>query len=546
MRTRYLLQLFLLFCSMGTAFANNVQISNVSILNNGPGNVQVQFDLSWDNSWRANIGPNNYDGVWVFFKYKTASGNWTHMTMTGNNNVIPSGFDVYQTNDFLKAGAMIYREASNMGTGNVSMSSVQLGVISTLPYNIDVRGFAVEMVFIPAPTTRPFFGDGDGTTESTNAFHYTDNTATTGSVVPMKVDVNGFDDNEIEGVTNSTGIYVYSNDTIQKTVPLGSLDPFPTMKAIWCMKYEINQAAYRDFLNTLTYSQQAVRTAVAPNSAVGTGALTTAGTNRNYIEIATSGVSTTTPAIYGCDASGDNEYDGASDGEWIACGYLTWPDVAAYMDWSGLAPMSELQFERISRGSSSAGPNPAVLGEFAWGTNTVCSTAYSLSGNATANEVVTNPSGTDGNAAYSTTSSPGPLRSGIFATSSSSRITSGAGFYGVMELSGDLSEYCVTIGNAAGRSVRFVPNGNGTIATTGNAQLSVGGAGFWPGMEGNLNTSNVNTCSGTCEVTGSAGMMLRGGGFDDIATELRIAERGAFTPTARVGSRGGRGVLYIR
>jgi formylglycine-generating enzyme required for sulfatase activity len=544
MKTR-LLFLLLFFCA-GSASANNVQISNVSILNNGPGNIQVQFDVSWDNSWRINVGPNNYDGVWVFFKYKTASGNWTHMTMTGSNNVIPTGFDAYQTNDFLKSGAMLYREPANMGIGSVSLSGVRLGVISTLPYNIDVRGFALEMVFVPAPTTRPFFGDGNGTTESTNALHYTDNTATTGSVVPMKVDVNGFDDNELEGVTQSTGIYVYSNDTIQKTVPLGSLDPFPTMKAIWVMKYEINQAAYRDFLNTLSYAQQASRTAVAPGSAVGTGALVSAGTSRNYLEIATPGTNPGTPAIFGCDANGNNLYDESDDGEWIACGFITWPDVAAYLDWSGLAPMSELQFERVSRGSSSAGPNPALLGEYAWGASTVFNSAYTLSGNATAGEAATNASTTSGNAAYNATSSAGPLRSGIFATGSSSRIESGAGFYGVMELSGNVSEYCITLGNAAGRSVRYIPNGNGTISAAGNAQLSVGGAGFWPGMEGNLNTNNVNTCSGTCEVTGAAGMMLRGGGFDDPSSELRIAERGAFTPTARVGSRGGRGVLYIR
>src|ERR1044072_5179290 len=114
-----LLTLAILFAGATFAYANKVQITNVSIINSGPGNIVVQFDLSWDNSWRVNVGPNNYDGVWVFFKYKTASGNWTHMTMTGNNNVIPSGFDAYQTNDFLKTGAMIYREATNMGTGNV-------------------------------------------------------------------------------------------------------------------------------------------------------------------------------------------------------------------------------------------------------------------------------------------------------------------------------------------------------------------------------------------------------------------------------------------
>jgi hypothetical protein len=61
-----------------------------------------------------------------------------------------------------------------MGIGSVSVTGIQLGVISTLPYNIDVRGFAIEMVFIPAPTgARPVFGDGNGTTESVNALHYT-------------------------------------------------------------------------------------------------------------------------------------------------------------------------------------------------------------------------------------------------------------------------------------------------------------------------------------------------------------------------------------
>jgi len=520
--------------------ANNVVISNVSIINNGPGNIQVKFDLSWENSWRVNVGPSNYDGVWVFFKYKNAAGVWVHMTLTGSNNVIPAGVDVYQTNDFLKAGAVVYRETN--GTGSMNVTNIRLGVNSSLPYDIDVKGFAIEMVYVPAPTVRPFFGDGDGLTESTNAFHYTDNTATTSSVVPMHVDVNGFDDVELE----TDGIYIYSNDTIQTTNPLGSLDPFPTMKALWCMKYEINQASYRDFLNTLSYVQQAARSAAAPNSATGTGALVNGGTNRNFIEIKTPGVPFTTPAIYGCDANGNNVYDENGDGEWIACGYITWPDVAAWLDWSGLAPMSELQFEKICRGGSSAGPNVAILGEYAWGANSIFGSPYTLAGSGTPSELVSNASASVGNASYASTSAGGPLRSGIFATSTSNRQISGGSFYGVMELSGNLSEYCITIGNVAGRSCEYVPNGNGTINASGNAQLSVGGAGFWPGMEGNLSTSTANTCSGTCEVTGSAGMMMRGGGFDDVITELRIAERGAFTPTARVGSRGGRGVLYLR
>ncbi len=533
------------------SYANNIQITNVSIVNNGPGNIQVKFDLSWDNSWRVNVGPSNYDGVWVFFKYKQPGGDWKHITMTGSNNVIPANFDVYQTTDFLKAGAMIYREPTNLGIGSVSVVNIKLGVINTLPYDIDLKGFAIEMVFIPAPTlTRTFFGDGDGVSESFNAFHYTDNTATNTSVLPMKCDANSYDDAELE----TDGMYIYSNDTIQTTNPLGSLDPFPTMKAIWCMKYEITQAAYRDFLNTLSYDQQDTRSLNAPNSAIGTGALTTSGTNRNYIEIKTSGIANTTPAVYGCDASGNNVYDEAADGEWLACGFLTWPDVAAFLDWSGLAPMSEFQFERICRGNTSAGSQPAILGEYAWGTNTIFNSAYTLSTPFTSSETASNASPSLGNGSCFNNSPSGPMRSGIFATGSSNRVTSGASFYGVMEMSGNVMEYVISVGTVAGRSCRNLPNGNGTISSLGNAQLPIppvppydlNDGGAWPGLEGNNSSGVTNTCSGACEVTASAGIVTKGGSYAHSPFSLALAYRGYSTPTTRLNYYGGRGVLYIK
>jgi hypothetical protein len=188
-----------------------------------------------------------------------------------------------------------------------------------------------------------------------------------------------------------------------------------------------------------------------------------------------------------------------------------------------------------------------VLGEYAWGTNTIFASNYTISGSSTAAEIASNASGSLGNAAYATTSSTGPLRSGVFATATSNRITSGASFYGVMEMSGNMPEYCISLGSVAGRSCRFVPNGNGNISALGNAQLSIGGAGFWPGMEGNLNLTLANTCIGTCEVTGAGGMRFRGGSIGDLASSLVVSDRGTvFTPTARASNRGGRGVLYIR
>lgn len=526
------------------SFANNVQITNLSIVNYSPGAIQVKFDVSWDNSWRTNVGPANYDGVWVFFKYKQPGGDWTHLNLTGINNIAPFNFDIFQNAGSTKTGAMIYRESTNLGVGTVTATNVALGVINNLPYDIDVKGFAIEMVYVPPPSgVRAVFGDGNGTTESVNALHYADNIATNNAVLPVLCDANGFDDAELD----ADGIYVYSNDTIQLTNPIGPLEPFPTMKALWCMKYEINQASYRDFLNTLDSLQQVSRTSVLPSSSTGTSALTSpAAYGRNYIEIVTP-ATLNNPAVYGCDANGNNIYNEAADGEWIACNFLAWPDIAAFLDWSGLAPMTEIQYERMCRGNSSAGANAAVLGEYAWGTNTIFGSSYTLTGNATAAEVASNASASLGNAAYNVTSGNSPLRSGVFATATSNRITSGASYYGIMEMSGNMTEYCISLGSVAGRSCRYVFNGNGVISNLGNAQFTPGSAGFWPGMEGNANLSLINTCSGTCEVTGTAGIRFRGGSIGDGAATLSISDRGqVFTPSARAVNRGGRGVLYIR
>ncbi|MES2772574.1 MAG: hypothetical protein V4722_00225 [Bacteroidota bacterium] len=534
--------LLLLFSSLAS-FANNVQLTNLSIVNYGPGAIQIKFDVSWDNSWRTNVGPANYDGVWVFFKYKQPGGDWTHLNLTGTNNIVPFNFDVFQNNlGVTKPGALIYRENTNLGVGTVTATNVSLGVISNLPYDIDVKGFAIEMVYVPPPgvNTRAVFGDGNGTTESVNALHVADNVATDNAVLPVLCDANAFDDAELD----ADGIYVYSNDTIQLTNPFGTLEAFPTMKALWCMKYEISQASYRDFLNTLDSLQQVTRTAASPTSFTGTSALSNIG--RNFIEIM-SPAALNTPAVYGCDANSNNIYNEAADGEWLACNYLAWPDIAAFLDWSGLAPMTEVQYERMCRGNSSAGGNAAVLGEYAWGTNTIFGSSYTLTGNATAAEVASNASPSLGNAAYSATSGSGPLRSGVFATATSNRITSGASYYGIMDMSGNMTEYCISLGSVAGRSCRYVLNGNGVISNLGNAQFTPGSAGFWPGMEGNGNLNAINTCNGTCEVTGAAGIRYRGGSIGETAASLSISDRGqVFTPTARAFNRGGRGVLYIR
>jgi formylglycine-generating enzyme required for sulfatase activity len=251
---------------------------------------------------------------------------------------------------------------------------------------------------------------------------------------------------------------------------------YPTgYNAFYSMKYEISQQQYVDFLNNLTQTQATARKF---NSSSFRYAITGT-TIENY--------ATTNP--------------------FLACNMLAWTDISGYLDWSGLRPMTELEFEKACRGTGSA-----VANEYAWGTTGIVGLAYTLSNSDANDEAIAtnyntlNP--TIGNALYTTTigSIGGPLRVGIFAGTfrNNGRVTSGATYYGIMEMSGNLWEICVTVGNLAGRA--FIgTHGNGAIATNGNADATT-----WP---------DINA-------TGSS---LRGGGINSSNVLLPVSDRSVGT-----------------
>jgi formylglycine-generating enzyme required for sulfatase activity len=193
--------------------------------------------------------------------------------------------------------------------------------------------------------------------------------------------------------------------------------------------------------------------------------------------------------------------------------YLSWEDLAAYLDWAGLRPMTELEFEKAARG-----PSSAVLRERAWGsTAETFATAVTNAGRVT--EVPTNAGANinfDNRIA-------GPIRIGSFASRNyggTSRENSGAGYYGVFELSGNLSERIITVGNTAGRAFTGL-HGNGSLDSNGRADVS-----NWPAN---------STASGA----GS-----RGGSYLDTGSEAQTSYRdfAASTDATRASNFGGRGV----
>ncbi len=492
--------------------ANNIQITNVSVV---PANNTIKFDVSWDNGWRSNT-LNNWDAAWVFFKYYDPyylGGSWRTLKQTGINNIIPSGFTNLLTPYPIKVGSFIYRSA--VGAGTTTITNVELGITAAQATGIyDIKAFAVEMVYVPAASF--YLGDGAAT-----------------SSYP------------VTQVLNSNTTIVDPISTIGPGADLGEFNVYPNgYSAFYCMKYELSQGGYRDFLNTLSYNQQIPHVIIAPNSVSGSSALAP-GPNffRNFIKIKTAGVAATNPAVFGCDGNANGTYDEPTDGEYIACNFLNWVDHAAYLDWAGLRPLSEQEFEKAARGIQLP-----VVGEFAWGNTSVFSGPpyYSITNLNQTSEIINNAAASPiGNANYdaSYASPDGPLRNGIFATATSNRISSGASFYGIMELSGNLFERVVTSANLLGRNL------DTTIATDGELSNTISGYGFasipnWPGSF--ISGASFGPINGSNNATG---LTYRGGSWLNISAFLQTSNRG-LAPIAdaniiRTNNVGVRGCLSV-
>ncbi|TAK58255.1 MAG: hypothetical protein EPO24_08755, partial [Bacteroidetes bacterium] len=238
------------------------------------------------------------------------------------------------------------------------------------------------------------------------------------------------------------------------------------------MKYEISEGQWVDFFNTLTTTQKSTRDIT--------------GNPGKFSD-----------TIYYRNTIGWTVGDATSQRPDRACSFLSWMDGAAYADWAGLRPMTELEYEKACRGDQAV-----VSLEIASGTPTYVA-ATTISGTENGTEYITNSGANINSNSYAVPftggdGGGGPLRCGIFATASTSREQAGAGFYGVMELTGNLWEQCVTI---ADQTFDNLPtnaglfdggHGDGALSANGNANVST-----WPGL-----------VSG--EVTGTKGAGSRG------------------------------------
>lgn len=485
---RTLLKLFLLL-GVQTVSANNLVI--------GPPTVSgstVSFTITWDNSWFSTLGSANYDAVWVFVKRQSCTDNlWVHAPLSTLNVHTATG-GLLQVDPVTDGrGVFVRRFAVGSGTIPTATVTVTLQTPANTVDNFQVHG--MEMVAVPQGNFQIGYPG--------NPF-------------------GAFNNITITSATQTAGIGVQTNYSVGGsgcTVPLPASFPLG-WNNFYAMKYEISQDQYASFLNTLTYNQQTSRMRANPNSPVNTLALTVPGSEfRNGLRIMTPGVPSSTPAVVRSNLNANAVFNENGDGQNIACNHMNWQDFAAYLDWAALRPMTEFEFEKLARGPMAIVPGGV---EYVWGSFSIITCNGGSAVNAgTASEVAN----TSGNGLCCCENGGfGPMRCGFAATAATTRQQAGAGYYGCMDLGGNVFEICVGGRNADYSSFTSV-SGDGNLTVNGVADVP-GWNPFW---------------------SVGSGLGLRGGSYEHNALYVQTFDRSGTTfygwlSSAREKTVGGRGV----
>ena len=272
----------------------------------------------------------------------------------------------------------------------------------------------------------------------------------------------------------------------------GRINPAGTLSAefqkdirVYIMKYELSQYMYKKFLDKVRPQQETGFCNYTNMLMTDTDTATTP-QYRNGIKVM-SDPGGLLPRVYGNDLNNngtEGEYD---DGQYIACNWLSFYDLLAFADWSGLRPFTELEYEKACRGT--LGP---VASEYAWGTSNI-TYATGITNPGETDEVAAN---TGANIAFNNEAGvQGPLRCGNFAGAATNREQAGASYYGVMEMSGNLSEYVYSLGLSNNRNFNGNIHGGGRLKDNGSYSIT-----SWPGS-GSIRGSSWNNTENAHQIS---------------------------------------------
>lgn len=420
--------------------AENLAITNVQLVNKDVNSkeVTVQFDISWGDSWRNTT---NHDASWIFVKHRVnATGEWKH---TKGFKINPSvSYTIRNTSDSM--GLFISRNVD--GTGVFTANSVQItwnyGDHNILDNdNLEVYVGGVEMVYVPEGSF--YIGDGSAVATFRNV----------GSNTPYLIT----GENSISlGGSNASNLtveyYQWDTDpdffTSEQQLPAS----FPKgFQGFYCMKYELSQGLVTDFLNRISETQATYHTTGSYINAE-QGNPVRNGQSRNTID--------GTYPNFTCSAP------------YRPCGFIRHWLFMAMADWTGLRPMSEMEWEKACRGSG----NP-LAGEYAWGTTSFVLATGTVNDGTLAETSLDNTANTNNAIGYENYSVDGPIRSGW--QDGTTREELGTSYWGIRDMTGNLWERAITINSATGRLFDG-SHGDGTIDASGNPDVQ-----GWPDVHAN-------------------------------------------------------------
>lgn len=138
----------------------------------------------------------------------------------------------------------------------------------------------------------------------------------------------------------------------------------------------------------------------------------------------------------------------------------------AYVDWAGLRPFTEMEYEKACRG-----PILPQARDYPWGL-AVRHLVNRFDNKNTPEETATLP---DANllaaGTYFAMFPSAPMRNGAMSHATSDQIQAGASYYGVMELAGNAWERCIATANVAEARAFSAEHGDGELQEDGTANV---------------------------------------------------------------------------
>ncbi len=396
--------------------ANNIKIENVSY---DRVTRKVSFDISWENAWRQTS--NFHDAAWVFAKYRTLNQpNWKHVNIVPTTTSTSGILETIETND--KLGFFVRFNTDSLGHVLPTQVSFEPtdnsfgGLAGLFP---DFQVYAVEMVYVPrgdfyvgAPVTK----NNHILFEDLVLFTYNN---TSNINVRSYLPVHITSENQINSGPINIIPYL-SNQGIPANFPKG-FDSF------YCMKQEISNDQLVSFFNALGTDGSRLN-ALGMRWVSGNKYLYHNITkDQDTVDII--GTPTENGYVFTCEAGYENHP-----------AVMTPYTLISYLHWSGMVPMTELQYVKACRG-----PLYPVWNEAASG---IGYSTYLGSNFGTSSDTFFVDLKTPNERLKRHHASPTTLklrRCGYAADSSTNRITANASFYGILNMTDNVAEITISI-----------------------------------------------------------------------------------------------------